>query len=43
MLTRARQLGVALWKQGGTLYLLTAPLNEEELAQLYIKVRTHTS
>ena len=43
MLTRAGQLGVALWKQGATLYLLTAPLDEEELAQLYLKVRTHTS
>lgn len=43
MLTRADQLGVALWKQGATLYLLTAPFDEEELAQLYLKVRTHTS
>ena len=36
-------VGVALWKQGATLYLLTAPFDEEELAQLYLKVRTHTS
>jgi anti-sigma factor RsiW len=43
MLTRADQLGVAVWKQGATLYLLTAPFDEEELAQLYLKVRTHTS
>lgn len=43
MLTRADQLGVALWKQGATLYLLTAPFDEEELAQLFLKVRTHTS
>jgi anti-sigma factor RsiW len=43
MLTRADQLGVAVWKQGASLYLLTAPFDEEELAQLYLKVRTHTS
>ncbi len=43
MLTRADQLGVAVWKQGATLYLLTAPFDEEELAKLYLKVRTHTS
>lgn len=43
MLTRASDLGVALWKQGASLYLLTAPLDEEELAQLYLRVRTHTS
>jgi anti-sigma factor RsiW len=43
MLTRADRLGVALWKQGATLYLLTAPIDEEELAKLYLKVRTHTS
>jgi anti-sigma factor RsiW len=43
MLTRADQLGVVVWKQGATLYLLTAPFDDEELAQLYLKVRTHTS
>ena len=43
MLTRASDLGVALWKQGASLYVLTAPLGEDELAQLYLKVRTHTS
>jgi len=43
MLTRADQLGVVVWKQGATLYLLTAPFDEEELAKLYLKVRTHTS
>jgi anti-sigma factor RsiW len=43
MLTRADQLGVAVWKQGASLYLLTAPFDEEELAQLYLKVRTRTS
>ena len=43
MLTRASDLGVALWKQGASLYVLTAPLSEDELAQLYLKVRTHTS
>jgi len=43
MLTRADQLGVALWRQGQAFYLLTAPMDEEELAQLYLKVRTHTS
>ena len=44
MLTRADQLGVALWRQGQAFYLLTAPVeDEEELARLYLKVRTHTS
>lgn len=43
MLTRAGQLGVAVWKQGASLYLLTAPCDERELAALYLKVRTHTS
>lgn len=43
MLTRADQLGVALWRQGPAFYLLTAPMDEEELARLYLKVRTHTS
>ena len=44
MLTRADQLGVALWRQGQAFYLLTAPVDdEEELAQLYLRVRTHTS
>jgi hypothetical protein len=43
MLTRAEQLGVALWRQGPAFYLLTAPMDEAELAQLYLKVRTHTS
>jgi len=43
MLTRTSDLGVALWKQGPSLYVLSAPLDENELAQLYLKVRTHTS
>jgi anti-sigma factor RsiW len=43
MLTRTSDLGVALWKQGPSLYVLSAPLGENELAQLYLKVRTHTS
>jgi hypothetical protein len=43
MLARANDVGVALWKQGASLYLLTAPLGEDELADLYLKVRTHTS
>jgi hypothetical protein len=43
MLARADQLGVALWRQGAALYLLTAELDEEGLARLYLKVRTHTS
>ena len=43
MLTRSGNLGVALWKQGSSLYVLTAPLSEDELAQLYLRVRTHTS
>jgi anti-sigma factor RsiW len=43
MLARADQLGVAIWRQGAALYLLTAELDEEGLARLYLKVRTHTS
>lgn len=43
MLTRADQVGVALWKQGKTFYVLTAPLDEDELARLYLKVRLGTS
>ena len=43
MLARASNVGVALWKQGASLYLLTAPLGEDDLADLYLKVRTHTS
>jgi anti-sigma factor RsiW len=43
MLARAGDVGVALWKQGASLYLLTAPVGEDELADLYLKVRTHTS
>jgi hypothetical protein len=43
MLARAGQLGVAVWKQGTALYLLTAALGEDDLARLYLKVRTHTS
>jgi hypothetical protein len=43
MLARADQLGVAVWRQGAALYLLTAALDEEGLARLYLKVRTHTS
>lgn len=43
MLTRAKDLGVALWRQGAALYVLTAPLDEEGLANLYLKVRLGTS
>jgi anti-sigma factor RsiW len=43
MLTRAKDLGVALWRQGPALYLLTAPLDEQGLADLYLKVRLGTS
>jgi hypothetical protein len=43
MLARADQLGVAIWRQGAALYLLTAELDEEGLARLCLKVRTHTS
>jgi anti-sigma factor RsiW len=43
MLARKGPLGVAVWKQGTALYLLTAALDEDDLARLYLKVRTHTS
>jgi hypothetical protein len=40
---RVEQCGVVLWKQGGALYVLTAPLDDQELARLFVKVRTRTS
>jgi hypothetical protein len=43
VLARVEQCGVVLWKQGGALYVLTAPLDDEELARLFVKVRTHRS
>jgi putative zinc finger protein len=43
VLARVEQRGIVLWKQGGALYLLTAPVEDEELERLYVKVRTRTS
>ncbi len=43
VLARVEQCGVVLWKMGGALYVLTAPLDDEELARLFVKVRTHPS
>jgi anti-sigma factor RsiW len=43
VLARVEQCGVVLWKQGGALHVLTAPLDDDELARLFVKVRTHPS
>lgn len=43
VLARVEQCGVVLWKQGGALHVLTAPLDDQELARLFVKVRTHRS
>jgi len=43
VLARVEQCGVVLWKMGGALYVLTAPLDDQELARLFVKVRTHPS
>jgi hypothetical protein len=43
VLARVEQCGVALWKMRGALYVLTAPLDEQELARLFVKVRTQSS
>jgi anti-sigma factor RsiW len=43
VLARVEQCGVVLWKQGGALHVLTAPLDDDELSRLFVKVRTHRS
>ena len=43
VLARVEQCGVVLWKMGGALYVLTAPLDDQELSRLFVKVRTHPS
>jgi anti-sigma factor RsiW len=43
VLTRVEQCGVVLWKQEGSLYVLTAPLDDHDLAGVFVKVRTHRS
>jgi anti-sigma factor RsiW len=43
VLTRVEPCGVALWKQEGSLYVLTAPVDDQELAGVFVKVRTHRS
>jgi anti-sigma factor RsiW len=43
VLTRVDQRGVVLWKQEGSLYVLTAPLDDQDLAGVFVKVRTHRS
>jgi anti-sigma factor (TIGR02949 family) len=40
---RVQQCGVVVWKQGGALYVLAAQVADEDLARLFVKVRTGTS
>jgi len=41
VLTRVEPCGVVLWKQEGSLYVLAAPLDDQDLAGVFVKVRTH--
>jgi anti-sigma factor RsiW len=41
VLTRVEPCGVVLWKQEGSLYVLTAKLDDQDLAGVFVKVRTH--
>ena len=43
VLARVEQCGIVLWKQAGALHVLTAPVDDQELARLFVKVRTHPS
>ena len=43
VMARVEPCGVVLWKQEGSLYVLTAPLDDQELAGVFVKVRTHRS
>lgn len=43
VLRRQQDLSTALWKQGNAVYGLTAPVDEAEIARLYLKVRQGTS
>jgi len=43
VMARVEPCGVVLWKQEGSLYVLAAPLDDQELAGVFVKVRTHRS
>jgi hypothetical protein len=43
VLRRQEDVSTALWKQGNAVYGLSAPVDEAEIARLYLKVRQGTS
>lgn len=43
VITRRDDLAVAMWKQGDALYALSAPADEHELSELFVKVRKVTT
>ncbi len=43
ILRRQQDVSTALWKQGNAVYGLSAPVDEAEIARLYLKVRQGTS
>jgi anti-sigma factor RsiW len=43
ILRRQQDVSTALWKQGNAVYSLSAPVDEAEIARLYLKVRQGTS
>jgi len=43
ILRRQQDVSTALWKQGNAVYGLSAPVDEKEIARLYLKVRQGTS
>jgi anti-sigma factor RsiW len=43
VLRRQQDVSTALWKQGNAVYGLSAPVDEAEIARLYLKVRQGTS
>jgi anti-sigma factor (TIGR02949 family) len=43
VITRQKDLSMALWKQGNAFYALSAPVDEKAMADIYLKVRLGTS
>lgn len=43
VITRQKDLSMALWKQGNAFYALSAPVDEKSMADIYLKVRLGTS
>jgi len=43
VITREKDLSMALWKQGNAFYALSAPVDEKAMADIYLKVRLGTS